>query len=242
MKMEIRCISFYSYIKPQLLNSVGQPNVGCISFYSYIKPQQGKYLQRPRCVVYRSIPTSNRNQLPVLVIVSRLYIVLFLHQTATCQSCLHRFPSCISFYSYIKPQHNPQTGLRDSSCISFYSYIKPQPFSVKRVIKIRCISFYSYIKPQHISGFIQNVLRCISFYSYIKPQLSRQSQSYELVVYRSIPTSNRNMIAGRLESDSVVYRSIPTSNRNVYSKLLFQLVVVYRSIPTSNRNMASAIT
>ena len=56
-------------------------------------------------VVYRSIPTSNRNQCRLYQFYTELYIVLFLHQTAT----------------------NPATGVRDDRCISFYSYIKPQP-------------------------------------------------------------------------------------------------------------------
>ena len=57
------------------------------------------------CVVYRSIPTSNRNENKALKAIIELYIVLFLHQTATVAG-LHGFHTCcISFYSYIKPQH-----------------------------------------------------------------------------------------------------------------------------------------
>ena len=78
-------------------------------------------------VVYRSIPTSNRNNTESKILGEMLYIVLFLHQTATSQ--LHRkaVHSCISFYSYIKPQQARRTGEDWSGCISFYSYIKPQP-------------------------------------------------------------------------------------------------------------------
>ena len=35
--------------------------IGCISFYSYIKPQRHDSLEFLLFVVYRSIPTSNRN-------------------------------------------------------------------------------------------------------------------------------------------------------------------------------------
>ena len=35
--------------------------------------------------------------------------------------------SCISYYSYIKPQHPILCLETSSSCISYYSYIKPQP-------------------------------------------------------------------------------------------------------------------
>ena len=98
----------------------------CISFYSYIKPQLQPTNTIHRCVVYRSIPTSNRNSLLfsrlavllyivlflhqtatnifIIVFVCVLYIVLFLHQTATLMLWLTFRASCISFYSYIKPQ------------------------------------------------------------------------------------------------------------------------------------------
>ena len=99
------CISFYSYIKPQrhfwlyaslqlyivlflhqtattfILHMI---QLSCISFYSYIKPQQLLFLLATLFVVYRSIPTSNRNYPLICSCSVVLYIVLFLHQTATC--------------------------------------------------------------------------------------------------------------------------------------------------------------
>ena len=122
----------------------------CISFYSYIKPQPYPISTTHIGVVYRSIPTSNRNCGHALVVVAWLYIVLFLHQTATPANCAYPVPCCISFYSYIKPQ------------LSF-----PFPH-----FAARCISFYSYIKPQQKDG---------DFFAVG-------------VVYRSIPTSNRNSL------------------------------------------------
>ena len=82
-RMLLRCISFVSYIKPQLKHDTHtQPN-GCISFVSYIKPQLFRvvYIRFERCisfvsyikpqlrnrakhickVVYLSFPTSNHN-------------------------------------------------------------------------------------------------------------------------------------------------------------------------------------
>ena len=56
--------------------------------------------------------------------------------------------------------------------------------------------------------------RCISFYSYIKPQLKDDHGRTQNVVYRSIPTSNRNDSWSLRVRLKVVYRSIPTSNRN----------------------------
>ena len=99
---------------------------GCISYYSYIKPQLVRRHQFSLRVVYRTIPTSNHNVLlnwytkhfvvyrtiptsnhNVLLLVAGgvvLYIVLFLHQTTTNFPDSLFFQSCISYYSYIKPQ------------------------------------------------------------------------------------------------------------------------------------------
>ena len=98
------CISFDSYIKPQLLVLPSGPFIRCISFDSYIKPQLGFVLIDVRRVVYLLIPTSNHNSIGLVRDRLRLYIFWFLHQTTTC--CL-RCPfrkGCISFDSYIKPQ------------------------------------------------------------------------------------------------------------------------------------------
>ena len=120
------CISLFSYIKPQL--SIVSPvrSACCISLFSYIKPQPKSVAKVAKAVVYLCFPTSNRNQLPysnssspVVYLcfptsnrnrkssydcLKRLYIFVFLHQTATLwlQKTLHI--GCISLFSYIKPQ------------------------------------------------------------------------------------------------------------------------------------------
>ena len=100
----------------------------CISYYSYIKPQLATKAMYAKQVVYRTIPTSNHNKNPIVGSYKVLYIVLFLHQTTTQTSrpigrmllyivlFLHQTTtvsrivfisfSCISYYSYIKPQHD----------------------------------------------------------------------------------------------------------------------------------------
>ena len=55
----------------------------CISYYSYIKPQLAQTSANIAYVVYRTIPTSNHNVSETLLFDSKLYIVLFLHQTTT---------------------------------------------------------------------------------------------------------------------------------------------------------------
>ena len=164
------CISFYSYIKPQLLVTKDTVYQGCISFYSYIKPQHFYIPDVVFLVVYRSIPTSNRNRNAGQVTALELYIVLFLHQTATSERVIK---DCLMLYIVLF-LHQTATG------------------AMKRKIYFGCISFYSYIKPQ----------------------LHARLPAHAGVVYRSIPTSNRNHIIRGLRSGIVVYRSIPTSNRN----------------------------
>ena len=61
----------------------GQDQRRCISYYSYIKPQLNQSFVCYKLVVYRTIPTSNHNNAQVLRLNSMLYIVLFLQQTTT---------------------------------------------------------------------------------------------------------------------------------------------------------------
>ena len=99
---------------------------GCISFDSYIKPQLRSsyphyllvvYLLIPTSnhnsstnnadddqVVYLLIPTSNHNFLYVEYSNLTLYIFWFLHQTTTTKWDTNNKVCCISFDSYIKPQ------------------------------------------------------------------------------------------------------------------------------------------
>ena len=120
------CISYYSYIKPQLWIIWPFEWLCCISYYSYIKPQLAICLHgfslvvyrtiptsnhnfrlmgiRDDVVVYRTIPTSNHNRTLSAPVFPELYIVLFLHQTTTIQTMNLIKHSCISYYSYIKPQ------------------------------------------------------------------------------------------------------------------------------------------
>ena len=120
------CISFDSYIKPQLF-------VTLHSFWSVV------YLLIPtsnhnvpgswvmvRGVVYLLIPTSNHNVNQKAIGCKLLYIFWFLHQTTTARGFRHLLLSCISFDSYIKPQPLFHRAPCAFSCISFDSYIKPQ--------------------------------------------------------------------------------------------------------------------
>ena len=108
----------------------------CISFDSYIKPQLDSYHIRITCVVYLLIPTSNHNQLVYYSFYVKLYIFWFLHQTTT--SVLRPLLPlcCISFDSYIKPQPCAAEAAKMIGCISFDSYIKPQLQHVRHFLLV----------------------------------------------------------------------------------------------------------
>ena len=120
----------------------------CISFDSYIKPQLGKGKGKLSAVVYLLIPTSNHNTMSCLINTIVLYIFWFLHQTTTVELFNCRPERCISFDSYIKPQRATRPLYSRFCCISFDSYIKPQLLVHSLHLCLRCISFDSYIKPQ----------------------------------------------------------------------------------------------
>ena len=78
--------------------------LGCISFDSYIKPQLLVLYIVSITVVYLLTPTSNHNHLSSNLFRYSLYIFWLLHQTTTFFLMVQHFHGCISFDSYIKPQ------------------------------------------------------------------------------------------------------------------------------------------
>ena len=82
-KRSLCCISSVSYIKPQPCRFTPSSGACCISSVSYIKPQLMGRGRPCRWVVYRPFPTSNHNMCRKPLIINKLYIVRFLHQTTT---------------------------------------------------------------------------------------------------------------------------------------------------------------
>mgnify|MGYP001458396708 CR=1 FL=1 len=111
-----------------------------------------------------------------------LYILIFLHQTATGDIlCYYKGSLYILIFLHQTATHQC-FGYAQGRCISLYSYIKPQRTYVDFTEADSCISLYSYIKPQHIINFFRRLQ----------------------AVYPYIPTSNRNLISG----NSFVQRGI----------------------------------
>ena len=156
-----------------------------------------------------------------------LYIVLFLHQTTTNKGCDKNFLRCISYYSYIKPQP------LDFGFLFLCVVYRTIPTSNHNLIASLIISSALYIVlflHQTTTGFpaVVIITCCISYYSYIKPQPDSISDNIQCVVYRTIPTSNHNLLWHRGASQKVVYRTIPTSNHNHdgYVDLCYPLYIV----------------
>ena len=83
---------------------LGHASGGCISLYSYTKPQPGLSADYFSDVVYLYIPTPNHNRCSRCRYAKLLYIFIFLHQTTTPNESFKIGYSCISLYSYTKPQ------------------------------------------------------------------------------------------------------------------------------------------
>ena len=208
------CISFDSYIKPQLKFIKRCSVHSCISFDSYIKPQLRRFLFLLHQVVYLLIPTSNHNLRSDTVRNVRLYIFWFLHQTTTEQYAVADFRMLYIFWFLHQTTTSQECRNAIAGCISFDSYIKPQLRNNNLKTLKSCISFDSYIKPQPPQEVFDECFSCISFDSYIKPQLSLIANQKLTVVYLLIPTSNHNRCAFSSAACRVVYLLIPTSNHN----------------------------
>ena len=128
-----------------------RPERCCISFDSYIKPQ---LILRPSMldtVVYLLIPTSNHNQRLKLSGSMALYIFWFLHQTTTAFLLLWKCGKLYIFW-FLHQTTTKSTFRRHTlRCISFDSYIKPQ------LLLVVCINpkvVYLLIPPSNHNGFL----------------------------------------------------------------------------------------
>ena len=118
------------------------------------------------------------------------------------------------------------------------------PTSNHNLFRLWQFSFALYIvlflhQTTTFSGTVEFMYCCISYYSYIKPQLQQVATLLRAVVYRTIPTSNHNLLVSLVFQISVVYRTIPTSNHNHRAIYADSCKVVYRTIPTSNHNSSN---
>ena len=126
IKFIISCISFDSYIKPQLQPFVILLRVSCISFDSYIKPQLRIPNRVIKKVVYLLIPTSNHNSSHVYCAGWR--VVYLLIPTSNHNSIKYSENQFKLYIFWFLHQTTTRLDLTKVllRCISFDSYIKPQ--------------------------------------------------------------------------------------------------------------------
>ena len=233
------------------------PRRCCISFESYIKPQHDLFRSDEVYVVYLLNPTSNHNLVASVPGLWVLYIFWILHQTTTTPGNRPEFSCCISFESYIKPQHFYLLGL-------LYAV----------VYLLNPTSNHNYRIPSYSAWRVVYLLNPTSNHNYF-----RVCEDTWGVVYLLNPTSNHNVrvthackfslyifwilhqtttiregywedircisfesyIKPQLEFVflyllEVVYLLNPTSNHNFVGYNLLHHSVVYLLNPTSNHN------
>ena len=120
----------------------------CISFDSYIKPQLRPRPQSVRSVVYLLIPTSNHNMIRPFLCFRWLYIFWFLHQTTTLVDyASYNTPLYIFWFLHQTTTTDWVTNLETLLYIFWFLH-QTTTVVVVRLVEMRCISFDSYIKPQ----------------------------------------------------------------------------------------------
>ena len=166
---------------------------------------------------------------------------------------------CISFESYIKPQHlceppnrhpvvyllNPTSNhnCRKPYRCFYWLYIfwilhQTTTRRCSDTVHTGCISFESYIKPQRKGGFFLILDSCISFESYIKPQhVGKWQQNFQSCIsFESYIKPQPSVMKTTLWSCCISFES--------YIKPQPQWVVdslggvVYLLNPTSNHNFS----
>ena len=229
----------------------------CISFDSYIKPQPFPRIPRPEWVVYLLIPTSNHNAQSLAQRSKVLYIFWFLHQTITVKHQTTIFRCCISFDSYIKPQH----GFMFPKFSKVVYLLIPTSNHNSRALPWKDLSVVYLLIPTsnhnwrglrgceeqlYIFWFLHQtttVLRCalgrqscISFDSYIKPQLKsyKTRNDRSCISFDSYIKPQQNLFAILLLFSCISFDSYIKPQLNMPPNK--KRSVVYLLIPTSNHN------
>ena len=186
-------------------------------------------------VVYLLNPTSNHNQGGITTATTQLYIFWILHQTTTISPSYLHLSSCISFESYIKPQHrldhrqpslvvyllnptsnhNPPALIRH--CCGVVYLLNPTSnhnYFAHVVVLHTLYIFWILHQTTTSADMLANSMGCISFESYIKPQpscsdtaLLRSCISFESYIKPQLHPP-------KFSTGGVVYLLNPTSNHN----------------------------
>ena len=193
-----------------------------------------KFLKMAR-VVYRTIPTSNHNSAPSYVAKYVLYIVLFLHQTTTGGYSPRYLLSCISYYSYIKPQ--PQI-YAETLVLVVYRTI-PTSNHNRLLSCLVILALYIVLFLHQTTTF--TISRTASYLLYIvlflhqTTTLKRKGYTYDrlYIVLFLHQTTTGLQLPHRWICCISYYSYIKPQPRRCHTA---GACVVYRTIPTSNHN------
>ena len=135
------CISFDSYIKPQLASGCSHIDERCISFDSYIKPQLNERGCQLRKVVYLLIPTSNHNYIQQLSVVCRVVYLLIPTSNHNCWSSKH---DCKELYIFWFLHQTTTFRMKVSENWVLYIFWFLHQTTTPRVVKKRLLRLYIF--------------------------------------------------------------------------------------------------
>ena len=125
---------------------------------------------------------------------SQLYILIFLHQTATQRFFLLIFLRCISLYSYIKPQ---RFFIAELYFVAVYPYIPTSNRNCNCIYAIGKFAVYPYIPTSNRNHLLPLAPHATAVYPYIPtsnrnrfPHLSCQDVLYILIFLHQTATSS----------------------------------------------------
>ena len=170
MAVSYCCFLSRIYIKPQLLfckaekvwvvsylvsTSNHNLNIEFIRFshvVSYLVSTSNhnccRYIKFIFNVVSYLVSTSNHNWLYWSILLQRLFLISYLHQTTTILENGQMYISCFLSRIYIKPQPFCLSPPKPKRCFLSRIYIKPQPIGVEGRTAFCCFLSRIYIKPQ----------------------------------------------------------------------------------------------
>ena len=142
------CISFDSYIKPQLIGEYGTSSLRCISFDSYIKPQRTRFYWHAAecCISFDSYikPQPERNIIDVATVV---YLLI-----PTSNHNFARLPKVLStlyIFWFLHQTTTMNVYSMDGMLLYIFWFLhQTTTYNSTRSVDACCISFDSYIKPQ----------------------------------------------------------------------------------------------
>ena len=164
----------------------------CISFDSYIKPQLCQVFLIAVGVVYLLIPTSNHN--PFATSSTKRDVVYLLIPTSNHNFCFNFHNSKTVVYLLIPTSNHNYKGIYLQFLFVVYLLIPTSNHNYVCFLCAICALYIFWFLHQTTTSECKDIyiICCISFDSYIKPQLVCKVIYIIWVVYLLIPTSNHN--------------------------------------------------